>query len=420
MKRFRTDSLTRRSALFAAGCLASAPLFSGQAFSQLSLAPPPPAPRPGHPLWPMEGPPVLRGAVVAQRRRRKQVDGETFGGKEAALPAYGKAEFDALAKAGANLVVMSFPELWSVKPPYRPDPEMQALLSRQIEQASSAGLYVVVALRSGPGRSDFVFHREAAGSWFPAELIVDSIWTNAEEQAAWAEMCAATAGELARIPAVAGLNIMVEPDSNVGGTNRQGGRLDAWEPEAYFNQVSNASDWRRIAGNCARKVRGVAADLPILISPPAFGRTDFLPVMGQAPVPGCVWCIHDYEPRDYTHQPKDSKVELAEGDAGKFASRLAAAKMQGAPVFLGEFGAAHWAKDIESYFGARIAMCEGEGAAWAAFRWPTNDKDYEAKDDTFNVSIGPDGKTRGAALKLLREAWANNTMRPEKALRGRN
>src|SRR5689334_17463622 len=66
-----------------------------------------------HPLWPMSGPPVLRGAVIAQRRRRQGVDGDTFGGGGPALPAYGAAEFDALVRAGANLVVMSFPELWT-------------------------------------------------------------------------------------------------------------------------------------------------------------------------------------------------------------------------------------------------------------------------------------------------------------------
>ena len=410
MKRFRPENLnlTRRSALAAAAGLAAAPAFAQQQPS-------------AHPLWPIDGPPVLRGAVIAQRRRRKDVDGDTFGGSGPVLPAYGKAEFDGLAKAGANLVVMSFPELWSARPPFAPDPEMSAQLGRQIELASAAGLYVVVALRSGPGRSDFVFHRDSAGSWFPKELIVDSIWTNTDEQAAWAEMCADVAKSLAGAPTIAGLNLMVEPDPNISGTNRDGGKLDAWSPEDYFNQVSRESDWRRIAADCARKVRAVASDLPILISPPAFARTDFLPVMGRAPVSGCVWCIHDYEPRDYTHQPKDAAVALEEGDAGKFASRLAAAKEQGAPVFLGEFGAARWAKDLDNYFSARIVMCEGEGAAWAAFRWPTSDKDYEAKDDTFNLTIGAGGKAKGAASTILREAWANNTARPGKAaLRGRN
>ena len=412
MKRFRPAKSrdrpdrhwTRRAALAAgAGLAVASPVASAQLGPQTS---------PPHPLWPIDGPPVLRGAVIAQRRRRTEVDGDAFGGGEAALPAYKPDDFKALARAGANLVVMSFPEFWTVAQPHRRDDAMAEILLRQLDQAKAAGLYAVVGLRSGPGRSDFIFHRDAADTWFPRNLIVDSIWTDAAEQAAWAEMCVDVAKLIAGRSEVAGLNLMVEPDPNLSGVNRSGGRLDVWEPRQYLQTVGPVSDWRLIAAAWARQVRAAAPDLPVLISPPAFGRTDFLPVMGAPPVPGTVWCVHDYEPRGYTHQAKDGKIALSEDDAGVFASRLASAKRQRAPLFLGEFGAARWATDIDNYYGARIAMCEGEGATWAAFRWPTADRDYEARDDTFNLTIGPDGKARGAALPILREAWANNEARP--------
>jgi hypothetical protein len=407
MTRFRPESpdgcWTRRAAIAAgAGLAAVHPQAEAQKASP-------------HPLWPIDGPPVLRGAVIAQRRRRTEVDGDTFGGGAEALPAYGAADFDALAKTGANLVVMSFPELWTVKPPHRLDPVMTAQLQRQLTLAREAGLYVVVGLRSGPGRSDFIFHRDAAGTWFPKELIVDSIWTRSEEQAAWAQMCADIAKMIAGDTSVAGLNIMVEPDPNVGGTNRQGRPLGAWEPADYQAQVSRISDWRRIARDCATKVRAVAPDLPILISPPAFARTDFLPVMGEPPVSGCVWCVHDYEPRDYTHQPRNSRgiAMFSEGGADTFANRLSVAKRQGAPVFLGEFGAARWVHETDRYYRIRIAECERQGVSWAAFRWPTNDAAYEAQDDMFNVRWGgAAGDTAGGVLPTLQEAWRKNTIRP--------
>jgi hypothetical protein len=407
MKRFPPENpgggWTRRAAIVATAGLA---MVHPQAEAQKTAA---------HPLWPTDSPPVLRGAVIAQRRRRTTVDGDTFGGGAAALPVYGAAEFDALAEAGANLVVMSFPELWTVKPPHRLDPVMAAQLKRQLELAREAGLYVVVGLRSGPGRSDFIFHRDAAGSWFPAELIVDSIWTTPDEQAAWAEMCVDVAKMLASHAEIAGLNLMVEPDPNVSGTNRQGGCLGAWKPAEYAAEVSRTSDWRRIARDCAIKVRAAAPGLPILISPPAFARTDFLSVMGEPPVSGCVWCVHDYEPRDYTHQPKNSRgiAVFSEGGANTFANRLGAAKRQGAPVFLGEFGAARWVHETEHYYRTRIAECEKQGVSWAAFRWPTNDAAYEAQDDTFNVRWGGAvGDAAGAALPTLQEAWRKNAARP--------
>lgn len=366
---------------------------------------------------------MLRGAVIAQRRRRIDVDGETFGGGKPALPAYGAGDFAALAEAGANLVVMSFPELWTVKPPFRRDTAMADILGQQLDVARAAGLYAVVALRSGPGRSDFIFHRDAQDSWFPASLIVDSIWTNADEQAAWSEMCADIAKLIADRSEIAGLNLMVEPDPNVSGVNKRGESLGAWEPEQYLAQVSETSDWHRIAARCAEKVRGVSPDVPILISPPAFARTDFMAVMGDPPVPGVVWCVHDYEPREYTHSSRDSRgiPVFSESREHTFAKKLELAKSHGAPVFLGEFGAARWARGIEDYYAARIAACEAQGAGWAAFRWPTGDAAYESSDDTFNLGWGPrDGDAGGAVLPTLRAAWKRNAVRPGAGLRGRN
>ncbi len=414
MKRFRSGNTggnwTRRGTIVAGLGLA--------ACSNPPIAQPPAG---DHPLWPRSGPPVLRGAVIAQRRRRAEVDGATFGGGGPALPAYARADFDALAAAGANLVVMSFPELWTVESPWRRDQQLADELGRQLDDAHGAGLYVVVALRSGPGRSDFIFHRDSAGSWFPESLIVDAIWREREAQAAWGEMCVDAAKLLKSRPQVAGLNIMVEPEPNVGGLNKQGGRLGAWTPEDYLAQVSDVSDWRRIAGDVARQVRAVSADLPILISPPSFARTEFLPVMGAAPVSGTVWCVHDYEPREFTHHPQVSAgiTVFSEGGEHAFANRIDRALSTDAPVFLGEFGASRWASGVDDYYSTRIAGCESRGVAWAAFRWPTRDTAYEAADDMFNLLLGD--RREPPAIDVLRPAWHLNRRRPSGAqLRGRS
>ncbi len=416
MKRFRPENphgnWTRRGAIAAATGLAA---YMG----------PPAAAQPAkpHPLWPMSGPPILRGAVIAQRRRRLEVDGDTFGGGAAILPSYRRSDFDGLAQAGANLVVMSFPELWTVKPPYRRDTAIADILVQQLDAARAAGLYSIVALRSGPGRSDFIFHRDARDTWFPANLIVESIWTNLDEQAAWSAMCADAAKLIAGRNDIAGLNLMVEPEPNVSGVNAKGQQLGAWEPKQYTAEVSRTSDWRRISADIAGKVRAAFADLPILISPPAFARTDFLSVMGKPPVSGVVWCVHDYEPREYTHHPKDAAgiSVFSEGGSHTFATRIDAIRQQGAPVFLGEFGASRWLRDIDAYYRVRIDACEARSIGWAAFRWPTGDAAYEKSDDMFNLMWGPKADASGAAMSGLRPAWAKNRARPGGVgLRGRN
>jgi hypothetical protein len=167
----------------------------------------------------------------------------------------------------------------------------------------------------------------------------------------------------------------------------------------------------------------VSIDLPILISPPAFARTDFMAVMGEPPVSGVVWCVHDYEPREYTHSTRESRgiPVFSEGGEQTFAKRIDEARTHGAPVFLGEFGAARWARDIGDYYQARIAACEARGVGWAAFRWPTNDHGYEESDDSFNLLWGGQaGDASGAAIPSLRAAWALNRARPGAGLRGRN
>ena len=417
MKRFRTGSdgeWTRRGALAAAAA-------SLAACSNPAVSARPEAGPAGHPLWPVQGPPALRGAVIAQRRRRIEVDGDTFGGGGAVLPRYAKQDFEALAAAGGNLVVMSFPELWTVGPPWSRDARVADILGRQLDDAKAAGLFVVLALRSGPGRSDFVFHRDAADDWFPARLIDDTVWRNAEAQAAWSDMCVDAAKLVKGRGEIAGLNIMVEPDPNVGGLNREGQRLGAWTPDAYRAQVAEVSDWARIAAHTATRVREAAADLPMLISPPAFGRTDFLPVMGAPPVGGVVWCVHDYEPRAFTHHPEGSAglMAFSEGGDSTFERRIDSVMSGDAPVFLGEFGASRWAMDVDAYYAARIATCEARGIGWAAFRWPTQDKGYEAADSMFNVLLGAHGDP--PAIDTLKAGWARNARRPGKArLRGRS
>ena len=417
MKRFRPENphgnWTRRGAIAAAAGLAAC---SGSTAAAQSVR--------SHPLWPTEGPPVLRGAVIAQRRRRLEVDGDTFGGGAAVLPSYGRSDFDALAEAGANLVVMSFPELWTVKPPYRRDTAMTDILGEQLDAAMAAGLYSVVALRSGPGRSDFIFHREARDTWFPGNLIVESIWAHLDQQAAWGEMCVDVAKLVAGRTDIAGLNLMVEPEPNVSGKNKRGQPLGAWQPNQYAADVSRHSDWRRISAEIAQKVRAASPDLPILISPPAFARTDFLSVMGKPPVSGVVWCVHDYEPRNYTHHPKGAAgiAAFSEGGGLTFANRINAVRQQGVPIFLGEFGASRWLRDIDAYYRARIAACEARGIGWAAFRWPTSDSAYEKSDDMFNLLWGPkEGAGAGAVIEILKTAWMKNTVRQGGiGLRGRN
>jgi hypothetical protein len=135
-----------------------------------------------------------------------------------------------------------------------------------------------------------------------------------------------------------------------------------------------------------------------------------------------VWCVNDYEPRDFTHHTQGSAglAAFSEGGQHTFEHRIDRVRIGGVPIFLGEFGASRWASGGGDYYVARIAACEARGIGWAAFRWPTQDAAYEQSDDMFNVLMG-DGRDADPAINTLRTAWPKNVMRPGSVgLRGRN
>jgi len=117
----------------------------------------------------------LRGADIYQRRVFPDLDGRTFLGPGPLGPPYTQADFDALAAEGANWVDLSVPGLFTVQPPYRPDPAVVEGVDRLIAMAARAGLRVVLSARTGPGRSEFSILREGAGDWFPSSYLVESV-----------------------------------------------------------------------------------------------------------------------------------------------------------------------------------------------------------------------------------------------------
>ena len=322
------------------------------------------------PLWSTQGSPVLRGATIVQRIRDASIDGE--GGASAhhyLIPHYKLADFEKLAATGANLVNLSVPGIWQTAPPYVRDERLVEVLMETLEACRSAGLYATIGFRTGPGRSEFIFHRESADTWFPASMIVDEIWREEEAQEAWGAMCVEAVGLFSSRSEIAGFTPMVEPEPEMAGV-----RADIWPIMCW---------------QMAPAMRAAAPQLPLLISPPSFANPGRLSVMGRPNIEGVVWNIHDYGPFDYTHQAEgEAPVFLPLDDASNFAARLNAAKQIGGnlPLYMGEFGAVHWAPDTERYWLNRVSEMLAAGVNWAAFRWPSSEVEYEAGDTHFTLA----------------------------------
>jgi hypothetical protein len=357
----------------------------------------------------------LRGAVLAQRRVYPGLDGPEFLGTGAVGAPISDAALASLAAHGANLAVLSVPGTHGEHAPYALDEAIEEHLDQLVRRCERAGLFVVIGFRTGPGRSAFTFHRDEAGSWFPAAMVNDHLWRSEQAGAAWEAMWRRTAAKYRGRANVAGYLLMVEPNANQAAPGPDGGDLDEWNPERLVQRVSgSAADWPRLARRLASAVREVDGQTPILVSPDGYANLDFASLLDIDAVPGQVLALHDYRPRAYTHQGRHDALAYTPPAAFELPTVRR--------WMMGEFGAQRWAPDAARYFRDQIGQYERSGAGWAMFRWDSGWRVYEDAENGFNPLYGPDPEctslvVRSATLDVLRQAWSLNTHRPMGLLR---
>lgn len=395
--------LTRRQGLLAAGAGLLGP---GIACAQ-------PARRD---LWDNTAGVRLRGAVVAQRRVYPEIDGPEFLGPGPVGAPVTEASLARLSALGANLVVLSVPGPVSEAPPYAADPAIERHLHGLVRQCGRHGLFVVIGFRSGPGRSEFTFHRDQAGSWFPANKIDESVWISREAQDGWEAMWRLTASRFRHYANLAGYLLMVEPNANQTAPGPDGGDLDIWQADRLAERVAGTpADWPALASRLARAVREEDPETAILVSPDGYAASNFAGLLDLDAVPGQVLAVHDYAPRGYTHQDRNVGIGF-NPDLADFEQPVAG------PWMLGEFGVSRWAPAADRFLASRIAAAEAAGAAWSVFRWDSGWRVYENAENRFNPLYGADPQAQrpdanSILLAPLSRAWSANIVRPAPLLR---
>jgi hypothetical protein len=367
-------------------------------------------------LWNNNTGPHLRGAVLAQRRVYPQLDGlEFLGPGPVGVPVEDSA-LASLARNGANLVILSHPGICNEWAPYDPDPAIEDHLNDMVRRCELAGLFVVIGFRTGPGRSEFTFHRDDAGSWFPAEMLDDHVWTSSAAQDGWDRMWRRVANRFSGRPNVAGYLLMVEPNANQAAPGPEGGLLDEWDPDRLAEQVADTpANWPSLARRLAAVIREHDTETPILMSPDGYAHRSFIPLLDLHSSPGIVLAVHDYSPRGYTHQGRGDAIGFEPGDAGFEAP-------QANHWMMGEFGPVRWAPDADQYLHRRVGALERAGAGWAIFRWDSGWRVYEDRENSFNPLYGSDPDatrivSRPPMIAALQSLWARNRTRPQPLMR---
>jgi aryl-phospho-beta-D-glucosidase BglC (GH1 family) len=336
---------------------------------------------------------VLRGANVFQGRNP---GGATNGIGDGD---FAQSDFDDLAAAGANYVQISHAGIFAETPPYALDGDAQANLDRVVGMASSAGLYAVIAFRSGPGRNEnAISNRDGT--------LRETIWTDQAAHAAWVAMVRHAADRYGGNPAVVGLSVMVEPNAYA-----RHGYIDPGE--FYPTYGGTLEDVNRLHADAVAAIREVNADLPVLLEPEGYGNVTWLPYLTAVNDPYVVYTPHDYTPFDYSHQvvpgatyPGDYDVngQIQHIDQAFLASYLGAlqtfADTHGVPVALTEFGVHRTAPNAATFLTDRIAIQDTLGS-WAVWTWQP--AGFEDPFSMHDPSVAHDA---------LVAAWATSCRRP--------
>jgi hypothetical protein len=364
----------------------------------------------------------LRGANIWQRIVVPELDGAEFLGDGYLGPPYTQADFERLAALGANYVNLSHPGLFTERPPYVLDEQVQANLDHLIEMAARADLFVVITFRTGPGRSDFTFYRDGAGDWFDPDLLVESLWNDPTAQDAWAGMWRYTAGRYRDAANVAGYDLLCEP-------NAEDVALGIYDPpEFYPAYAGTLYDWNRFYPRLVAAIREVDADTPILVSASGWGGVRWLPYLQPVDDTRIVYTVHQYAPHEYTitypgrldldwdgtPDPFDRAwLDDLLGAVDEFRART------GAPVAVNEFGVIRWVPGAAEFLGDEIGLFEDRGLNYALWVWDPAWAPWSSSVNDFNFRFGPDPQIGSESVNDLQsvilEYWARNRLRPSSA-----
>lgn len=329
-----------------------------------------------------------------------------------------QGDLDDLRALGANYLQLSVAGLYAEQPPYAPDPEARQIVDDVVAKASKAGMFVVIAFRSGPGRNEQAIVR--SGNVAVYGPIVEDFWDSATAQQAWLDMLRYAAQRYGANPAVIGIDPMVEPNDVA-----RRGFLGAADFAARYG--GTLEDVNIFNARAAAAIRSVS-DVPVLVEGDGYASVPYLATVVPTGDPRSVYTAHYYEPFGYTNQEPGVGIAypgtMPVGGAPvlvdrRFQERALAplatfAARHGVPVAVTEFGVHRYAPGAAAYLTDTLDILDGIGASHAVWEFVVAAQRPLFND--FDVEGGPDPKTRAAVGGGLQTAvendFARNCARP--------
>lgn len=371
----------------------------------------------------------LRGANIWMRVVVPELDGDEFLGDGRVGPPYTQEDFDRLAALGANYVNISGPGLFTESPPYVLDEEVQATWDELLYRIEQAGMFAVITLRTGPGRSDFTFYRDGAGEWFDEDLLNENVWQDQAAQDAWGEMWRHVAERYRDNPIVVGFDLLCEPNSVVVLPE------EIYDPEEFYPRYAGTTyDWNRFYPNIVKAIRDVDSDTPILVSAMGWGAVRWLPYLDTIDDPRIVYMVHQYEPQDaYTHQEPAGNITYPgmldldwDGSPDNFDrqwlddlfSIIDDYKAErSVPVSVNEYGVHRWIAGADVFMRDSMELFEERGMNHSLWAFNPSWPPLSMENDDFDFLHGPDPANHhdvetSDLIEVIEGNWARNTIRP--------
>ena len=376
-------------------------------------------------LW-SSGSTLLRGANIYQRLVVPEVDGfDSLGAGHVGPPFY-QTDFDQLKESGANYVVLSVPGLFTEKPPFQVDQIVQQNLDAMIQMAAQADLFVTIAFRTGPGRSEWsMCCKDMLDLKF---LFNDQVWTSTSDQQGWIDMWKYTAERYKNSPNVVGYELMVEPDGE-----------DIWlnisDPQDFYPSYKGSLfDWNVFYPKIVTAIRMVDDKTPIIVGGMGYSSIAWLPYLQPNSDQKIIYDVHQYEPMGaYTHQTpngknkysgtmdinSDGNLELV--DQTWLRTKLNVIKdfvnANHAPVSINEFGIKRWVPGAEAFMKDEMTIFEENGWNYSMWEWSTSNSPFAREINDFNFRLGTDPRntTEEVANDLwntIKYFWQRNQVRP--------
>ena len=294
-----------------------------------------------------------------------------------------------LAAAGANTVVLSHAGVFTEVPPYRLDPAVAENLSRLVDQAHEAGLAVVIAQRTGPGRSEITFVRDDVGTFYDEADLIETLWTDPVAHDAWVEMWTYLAETYREHPAVIGYDLLVEPNASV----------------VLGNRPSSARPWLDLHPRLVDAVRSVDPATPIILEPEGWASPTWSRLMPRIDADFVVHSVHLYDPFDYSVNGADDVG--AEAAASAFQAALDVAETEaerlGTPLAVLELGVTAQQIDGDAYLRRVLDELTSRHVSWSMWLWePHTDRQWTP--DPLGLAV--DSEPSDPRLRAYRSAWS--------------